>query len=60
MGQANTSIPVLATALNVAKLLSSSADKYAGDFSDARASFFVGPSILIGVVTGKNNGIGEG
>jgi hypothetical protein len=42
------------------KLLSQCADKHAGDFSDARASFFVGPSIYIGVVTGKNNGIWGG
>jgi hypothetical protein len=43
-----------------AKLLRHSADKKAGDFSGARASFFVRLSIQIGAGTGKNNGIQSG
>ena len=39
------------------KALAKNADKYAGDFSGARASFFVRLSMEIGADTGKNNGI---
>ena len=42
------------------KALLKYADKKSGNFSDARASFFVGLSMKIGVDTGKNNGIERG
>jgi hypothetical protein len=42
------------------KVLPQNADIHAGDFSGARASFFVRLSMKIGAGTGKNNGIWGG
>jgi hypothetical protein len=47
-------------AIKTSKVLQKNADKKSGNFSDARASFFVGLSMKIGVDTGKNNGIERG
>ncbi|MEJ2727306.1 MAG: hypothetical protein P8185_02150 [Deltaproteobacteria bacterium] len=58
-GREKHQFPNWPAALNVAKHLALSADKYVGGFSDARSSFFVGPSILIEVLPEKTTASGE-